>query len=74
MTNMSDLRHFYTDFDGSRQCKMKRIMQMNILPNLLHIFTDFDGFDKARSINLYFIKILLKVTKLNFFKLKSLEL
>jgi hypothetical protein len=53
---------------------MKRFMETKILADLLHIFTNFDGFDKARSINLYKNKIFLRVTKLNFFKLKSLEL
>ena len=71
---MSVLRYIQTDFDGSRQCKMKIIMQMYNLSVLRYIYTDFDGFDKARSINLYLIKISLKVTKLNFFRIKSLEL
>ncbi len=53
---------------------MKRIMQTKILSDLLYLFTDFDGFDKARSINLYKSKIFLKVTKPNFFNLKSLEI
>ena len=56
MTNMSDLRHFYTDFDGSRQYKMKRFIQMNKLSNLRHFYTDFDVFGEARSINLYKLK------------------
>jgi len=56
MTNMSDLHHFYTDFDGSRQYKMKRFIQMNKLSDLHHIYIDLDGFDEVRSINLYKLK------------------
>jgi len=71
---MSDLGNIFTDFGGSRQYKMRRFIETNNLSDLLHIFTDFDGFDKVRSINLYKNKIFLRVTKLNFFKVKSLEL